>query len=181
VNLPNQLSLARILAAPVVLVLMLKGQPVPAFWLYVATALTDGVDGLAARMLKQETKLGALLDPLADKVLMVTVYPGLVVTGLLESWILAVFISRDLVIILGWALTYILLGETQPKTRWLGKISTASQMLLATSVLLNAAYPGLARSYGIGRDLLPAVAVALTVASMVDYLVIGSRRLGSAS
>jgi len=180
-NLANQLTLSRILAAPVVLILLLKGLPVPAFWLYAATALTDAVDGMAARLLNQETKLGALLDPLADKVLMVTVYPGLVLSGLLESWVLALFISRDLVIIIGWVLTYVLLGDVVPKTRPLGKLSTAAQMFLAMSVLLKAAYPPAALSLGPLPGVLQAAAVALTVASMLDYIVTGSRRLGSAS
>ena len=180
-TLANRLTLARILAAPVVLILILTGQFTAAFWLYVATALTDMVDGLVARLLHQETRLGALLDPLADKLLMVTVFPGLVVSGRMEGWILAVFISRDALIVLGWALTYILLGDVVPHTRFLGKVSTMGQMLAASVILLGAAYPAAAAPLGALNHLLPLAAVALSVASMLDYLVTGSRRLSAAS
>lgn len=177
-TLANCLTLVRILGAPGVLILLLKGRAEAAFWLYAAIAVTDSVDGIVARWMGQETRLGALLDPLADKVLMITVYPGLVLKGLLEAWVFAVFVSRDLVVLLGWGLTYVLLGDALPRTRRLGKVSSAGQMLLAALLLLAAAYPGAGTRLGTLVTALPPLAVALAVSSMLDYIVTGGRRFG---
>jgi cardiolipin synthase len=177
-TLANKLTLLRIAGAPLILIFLLKGAFRAAFWLYAATALTDAVDGLVARHLKQETPLGFLLDPLADKFLMVTVYPGLVLAGRLELWVLAVFICRDLIVSAGWALTFILLGDSTPHTRLSGKLSTAAQMALAILLLFDAAYPVSVGLMILSTKLVLYAAVALTSVSMLDYLIVGSRRFG---
>jgi len=150
-TLANRITLLRIALAPLILILLLQGQ---------------------------ESRLGTLLDPLADKFLMVAVYPGLVLRCGLEGWVLAVFISRDVVISVGWALSFVLLGDATPRTRWSGKASTAGQMLLASLLLLRCAYPGACDALGYLPDVLVPVAVAVTAFSMLDYILAGSRRFG---
>lgn len=175
-NLATRITVVRILAAPLVLVLLLKGWVAAAFWIYAAAALTDSVDGWVARRFGQETRLGALLDPVGDKLMMVCVFPGLVLRGWMEPWVLASLITRDALVALGWGLTYVLLGDTEPHTRFLGKAATMAQMLLGAATLFAAAYPQTAAPVAPALALLTPAAVALTALSMLDYLVVGSRR-----
>jgi cardiolipin synthase len=100
-TIPNALTLFRILLTPVLIWLLLDGRLVPALIVFFIAGMTDGLDGLIARLLNQRSKLGAYLDPLADKLLLVSSFLLLGRLGLVPKWLVIVVLSRDAVIVLG--------------------------------------------------------------------------------
>ena len=97
-TVPNLLSLLRLLLVPVFLVLIVTGHPIWAFTVLVVASITDYLDGYFARKLGQVTRLGALLDPAADRLYIFATLIGLAVTGSIPSWLPVVVIARDVVL-----------------------------------------------------------------------------------
>ena len=145
-SIPNLISLARLMAVPVMIYLILNGYYFGAFWLFVAAGVSDAVDGYIAKQLGQETILGSFLDPLADKALLVGVYISLGQENLLPSWLVIMVVFRDLVIIGGVVLLHISTNSVKMKPLIVSKINTAAQILLVAIVLANLAFPQLAWS-----------------------------------
>jgi cardiolipin synthase len=100
-NLPNLLSIGRILCAPLFIILLLNQNYGWALFTFAIAALTDAADGLLARLLKQRTVLGTYLDPAADKLLNASSYITLAILNLLPSWLAVIVVSRDVIICLG--------------------------------------------------------------------------------
>ncbi|MFW6235336.1 MAG: CDP-alcohol phosphatidyltransferase family protein, partial [Desulfovibrionales bacterium] len=100
-TIPNLLTVFRILITPVFVVAFVNGQIMTAWWLFFLAGVTDGLDGFLARVLKQRSKLGAMIDPLADKVLLVTAFVMLGIKGWLPSWLVILVVSRDVIIVGG--------------------------------------------------------------------------------
>jgi cardiolipin synthase len=145
-SIPNLISLARLMAVPVMIYLILNGYYFGAFWLFVAAGVSDAVDGYIAKQLGQETILGSYLDPLADKALLVGVYITLGQENLLPSWLVILVVFRDLVIIGGVVLLHISTNSVKMKPLIVSKINTAAQILLVAIVLANLAFSQLAWS-----------------------------------
>ena len=105
-SIPNLITLARILLVPVVVWAIATGQILLAFLLFLVAGISDGVDGFLAKRFGMKTELGAYLDPLADKVLIVSIYVSLGITGVIPLWIIILVVSRDIMIggavILSW-------------------------------------------------------------------------------
>lgn len=101
INIPNLLSIGRILCVPLFIILLLHHLYGWALFTFVAASITDAVDGLLARMLKQKTVLGSYLDPAADKLLNASSYTTLAVMNLLPSWLAVIVVSRDVIICVG--------------------------------------------------------------------------------
>src|SRR4029079_10362518 len=123
--------------------------------------LTDFLDGLAARKRGERTRLGAFLDPMADKLLLTAVYLSLTYMRELPGWVFVAIFSRDLMIVLGWSVIFILTGSSTVQPRPLGKATTAAQMLTALAVMLP--MPPIAITVMLW------ITIALTIASAVDY------------
>lgn len=140
VTLPNIITLARLCAVPVTVWLILKGRLDIAFWMFVGAGVSDAVDGWLARVRNARSALGAILDPMADKLLLVCVYVTLAAIGVLPDWLAILVVFRDLVIV-GGVLVLWMLGET-PKIRPLmvSKLNTALQIVLAGVALLLAGF-----------------------------------------
>lgn len=168
-TLANKITIARILAIPVIVIALLQNHPI-APWLIGAAAISDFLDGLAARVRGERTAVGAFLDPMADKLLLTALYIMFVYRGWIPAWVFVVFFSRDLLIVLGWFVIYILTGSSSIEPRRLGRAATALQMTTA----LGFAAPGPMKAV----HLLLWITVAATVVSAVDYIVTGDRRLG---
>ncbi|RLA89883.1 MAG: CDP-diacylglycerol--glycerol-3-phosphate 3-phosphatidyltransferase, partial [Deltaproteobacteria bacterium] len=98
-TIPNFLTILRILLTPVLVILLLEGRLSEALFVFIIAGVTDALDGLIARLYKQKTRLGAFLDPLADKLLLVTTYVILAVQGLVPSWLTVIVLSRDVLIV----------------------------------------------------------------------------------
>jgi len=158
VNLPNSISLLRIVLVPVFAWLHLSGRPVGALSVFVFAAISDGLDGLLARALNQRTELGAILDPIADKFLALTALVLLVSVQTLPAWLLAVALLRDGVVF-GTGLTSKLTRRpiAAEPTR-ISKYATFTLMATITLGLLVRADPR-------GRELVPYVAAAGIVAA----------------
>lgn len=137
----NILSLLRIFLIPVFITLMLQHKITLAFFVFLLAVTTDLLDGIAARVWQQKTKLGTFLDPAADKLLMASTFiflsiPAVSTPNTIPVWLVAVVIIRDIYIVSG-ALTFIrLTKKTEVKPSTIGKISTVVEMSLLTLVLL---------------------------------------------
>lgn len=140
VTLPNIITVARLCAVPVTVWLILKGRLDLAFWMFVGAGVSDAVDGWLARVRNARSALGAILDPMADKLLLVCVYITLAAIGVLPDWLAILVVFRDLVIV-GGVLVLWVLGEA-PKIRpmMLSKLNTALQIVLAGVALLLAGF-----------------------------------------
>jgi len=169
-TLANKITLFRILLIPAIVIFLIEDRLTLATALLVFSILTDLLDGLAARWLKEQTRLGAFLDPLADKLLLISIFLALTYLGRLEVWVFVVVFSRDLLIVIGWAVIYILTGSNQIRPRMLGKVTTALQMVAAT-LLITPAPPAL-------KNACILIAVVFTCVSALDYIVVTERRLG---
>ncbi len=128
-NIPNALSIARLALAPYVFVLLWRRDYVPVLWLFAILGITDVVDGYLARWLNATSRLGAYIDPIADKLLVSGTFLVLALTDAIEKWLAIVVLGRDVVILTVAGLLYILQQRRSfPPSPW-GKISTFTQIL----------------------------------------------------
>jgi cardiolipin synthase len=137
----NQMTLLRMLLIPAVVILLVYDQLGWALAAFVAAGVTDGLDGLLARRSGQKTSLGAWLDPMADKLLLVTTFvvltlPGLGLTNRLPIWLTVLVISRDVVIVLTVAIINLAVGRRTFRPSVFGKAATATYILTAVIVML---------------------------------------------
>lgn len=174
-NLPNLISLGRLLLVPAAISLILEGSYAAAFWVFVVAGISDGLDGFIAKRFNWRTRLGALLDPLADKVLLVSVYVTLGIAGELWTWLVVLVVFRDLMIIGGFLLIQAL--AAMPKNfqpLLISKINTGMQVALVGYVL---ARRGFGAEAGLMDVVLSFLVVATTVVSGSIYLVRWARIL----
>ena len=137
-NLPNFLTLLRIVAIPYFLILLESARYGQALAIFVAAGITDGLDGAIARLTHTKTTLGAYLDPAADKLLLLSAFIALGFMHVVPRWLVVLVISRDVVVVLGYFLLFMMTQQTmevQPSAS--GKLSTALQLLSVTTVLLD--------------------------------------------
>jgi cardiolipin synthase len=171
-SLPNLLSLLRMALVPVFVISVLDGDLRGALWVFVAAGVTDALDGFIARFWKQQTVLGAYLDPAADKLLLVTSYVVLAIPNLhggyvLPVWVSALVIARDLVIVIVALILHLASGVSRFPPSLLSKVNTGTQVVTVLLVLLSGVEERLetlamAAAFGVA---------ALTVASGIDYIV----------
>ena len=136
-NLPNTLTVARIVIIPVFITAVIYEKHRHALVLFIFAALTDLLDGLIARMTNQKTALGQFLDPLADKFLLVSSFILFSVQGWIPLWLTITVISRDLIVVIGWFLLYLLTHRVATEPVLLGKAAIALQLISLALVLLN--------------------------------------------
>ena len=171
VNLPNLITLARLLCVPLAIWLIVEARFGFAFWVFVAAGVSDALDGWIAKRWDQRTPLGALLDPIADKALLAAVYITLGFAGELPSWLVILVVLRDLLIVGGYLLSH---GADAPQPLFISKVNTLVQIALVGFVLAR---------LGLGIDdewltsILVAIAGVTTVWSGLSYLVRWARFL----
>lgn len=179
-SLANKVSLFRILLVPAFVICLLYYRPgeleglrYAAAGLFLIGVLTDAVDGYLARAEQQASRLGAILDPAADKLFLVTAFLSLSLISTLPqeyrlpAWVPIVVISRDLVIVCGWLIIVLVTGDLRAQPSRLGKATTFFQMLTILSILLR---------WPFARAALW-IAMAFTVLSGIGYLRRGNRLL----
>jgi cardiolipin synthase len=132
---PNLITFARLLAVPVFVWLVLDGALAWAFWLFVAAGASDALDGLLARAFRVRSTLGAWLDPVADKALLVSAFLALAGAGLLPNWVVVLVVSRDIMIVGGVLLMYTMRLPVAMEPSLVSKANTLMQIVLAASVL----------------------------------------------
>ena len=166
INLPNFITLGRVFSVPFVFWLLLSGQAKAAFFLFVAAGISDAVDGFLAKRYQMQTQLGAYLDPLADKLLIVSIYIALGARGQLPLWLVIAVVSRDLAILAGFLLAWMMNHLAEVKPVLVSKLNTVSQIVLAAVVLAD-------EGFGIGLESvrwgLAWITGVLTVASLISY------------
>jgi cardiolipin synthase len=136
-NLPNTLTIARIIIIPIFITAIVYRWYQYAFYLFLFAALTDLFDGLIARIRNQKTELGMFLDPLADKFLLVSSFIILSTYDLIPKWLTITVISRDIVILTGWVLLYLLKGISRVEPTLLGKTTIWVQSLFIGYILVD--------------------------------------------
>ena len=172
-NLPNLLSLTRVLLIPIFVILIMQHRFGWALLTYAVAGVTDGVDGLIARITRQRTELGAYLDPIADKLLLSAGFITLAIINLLPSWLTVIVITRDLIILLGFFI--FILTNRRPKIQPLlvSKVTTGFQISTILLVLLTVYHPSF--------KLLVPIAIygtlIFTIISGVHYITLGTRIL----
>ena len=139
-TLPNVITFGRLCAVPAAVWLVLQHRMDLAFWVFVAAGVSDAVDGWLARAWNQRSRLGAILDPVADKVLLVSIYVTLAAVGGLPDWLAILVVFRDLLIVGGVLVLYVLGQPPAIQPILLSKANTLLQITLAAGALLVAGY-----------------------------------------
>jgi cardiolipin synthase (CMP-forming) len=135
-NIPNILTMCRLLLIPVFLDKLSRRQFTSAFYIFCAAALTDALDGTVARWFNSRTEFGAFLDPFADKLLLVSAFVALTFENVFPGWILSVVVIRDVVIVLGYFMISFLADERIPvRPSYLGKAATFLQIACVLAAL----------------------------------------------
>ena len=173
-NLANKITIARIILIPFFIAAVVYSRLNAALALFILAIISDGADGFIASALKQKTQLGTILDPIADKMLIISAYICLSVVSTvpehlrLPAYVPIVIISRDTIIVLGSVIVYLMKGDIRVSPSIVGKVTTFFQMITIVCILMRFEHSGLVWN----------AAVVLTVASGIDYVLKGSRMLG---
>ncbi|MDA7945962.1 MAG: CDP-alcohol phosphatidyltransferase family protein [Hyphomicrobiaceae bacterium] len=167
-NIPNIITVFRIFLVPLVVWLMLDGRMQTAFLLFVVAGLSDGLDGFLAKRYGWQTELGAYLDPLADKALLVSIYVVLGLFSHLPVWLVLAVVSRDFLIVGAILLSWMLARPVPMRPLFVSKANTAGQIMLAAVVLGNL---GFSLGLNMTVSVLIWVTGGLTILSAAAYLV----------
>jgi cardiolipin synthase len=172
-NWANRLTICRIILVPAFITAVLYHRLNIAFVVFILAVITDGLDGYIARTRKEKTKFGAIMDPIADKMLIGSAFISLsLVSGLpdyikMPVYVPIIIISRDVIILMGAAIIYLVTGNLNIRPTVMGKITTFCQMLTIITVLLGFIYANWVWN----------ITVAITVISGLDYIRIGSGQI----
>lgn len=166
----NQLTILRMIFIPCFVLLLIYGHTRSAMLVFIAAGITDGLDGLIARMLKQKTVLGSFLDPMADKLLLTAAFitltiPAVPVVYHIPVWLTITSLSRDLLIALAALIIHLQTGHTAFPPSFLGKCTTAGQLTTVALVLSANFFPLITP----GLDYLILATLFVTVASGMHY------------
>ena len=185
INIANGLTATRVLLVPYFAYLPISEREKAALLVFVVCGATDALDGLLARWLRQRTLVGALLDPIADKLLMATAFIVLSYVHIAPLRLTIMVISRDVIILVGSFLYLLLFDASDIRPTGLSKANTVVQILTVIYFLSVAAFPAESKTLGAGMGSISDRAVALvcavtTVASGLQYMYIGIRKLSDA-
>ncbi len=176
-NLANRITITRIILTPLFIAAVVYGRMDIALVIFAAAVISDGLDGFVARSMHQQTSIGTILDPVADKTLLISAFICLtliksVPEGLrLPPYVPIIVISRDAIIVLGYILIHVVKGDVKISPSFWGKVTTFFQMMTVVSILVQFKY-----SFYVWNT-----AAILTVISGIDYMLKGSRTLNENS
>jgi len=140
-NIPNILTLGRIIITPVIVYAILRGEPVLALALMIAAGITDMLDGAIARYFDQRTTVGAYLDPLADKLMLISTFVTLFIVNEVPLFLFLAVVFRDAIIVLG-ALAYeMVTHQLKMEPSMISKVTTFMQIVCVVAMILDMAYP----------------------------------------
>ncbi|HEX5508764.1 MAG TPA: CDP-alcohol phosphatidyltransferase family protein [Pseudolabrys sp.] len=177
-SIPNLITLGRILLVPVVVWAIASGAMWFAFALFLTAGISDAVDGYLAKRFNMTTELGAYLDPLADKTLLVSIYVTLGIAGEIPRWLVILVVSRDIMIIGGVILSWLLGNPMKVRPLLVSKLNTAAQIIFACVVLGSL---GFHVSTGVFELVCMAIVAALTLLSVAAYVAEWVRHMGATS
>ena len=173
-NLPNLITLGRLLTVPITVYLLMQSAYLAAFILFLLAGASDALDGYLAKRNNQTTELGAILDPLADKALLVGVYVPLGLQGNLPNWLVVLVVFRDVLIVGGVIVLFLVRLEVKMRPLIISKINTATQIGLAAIVLAEL---GLSLNIMGLVEAMVYLAGLTTVISGASYMVSWSRQM----
>ena len=136
-SIPNIITLARIILVPVIVWAIVSSQMEIAFALFVIAGVSDAVDGFLAKRFNMTSELGALLDPLADKALLVSIYVALGIWGAVPRWIVILVVSRDIMIVSAVIVSWLFDKPVEMKPLMVSKLNTVAQVAFAALVLAS--------------------------------------------
>ena len=166
-NLPNLLTILRFCLVPVVIDMIISREWIAAFTIFVIAGVTDGVDGFIARHFDMRTELGAYLDPLADKALLVSIYVTLAVANVIPAWLAILVVARDIMIVGAIILAWVLDNPIGIRPLAVSKANTFAQIAFAAFMLGTLAFDMMQADI---RNILTWGVAVLTVISMGAYL-----------
>jgi len=166
-SIPNLITLGRILLVPVVVWAIVSGAMWVAFVLFVVAGISDAVDGFLAKRFGMTTELGRYLDPLADKALIVSIYLALGINDLIPHWLVILVVSRDILIVGGIMLSWVLGSPLKIKPLLVSKLNTVAQIVFACVVLGTLGFDIKAETLTL---LLMITVAALTLLSVAAYV-----------
>jgi cardiolipin synthase (CMP-forming) len=180
-GLANWLTVLRILLIPVFVALLVYRKPGMALLTFATAALTDLLDGYVARRRGIQSRLGAFLDPMADKLLLVASFATLTWLRVLPAWIMIVVVSRDAILMLGAMLIHMVGGRIHPRPTWAGKAATFFQILTVLSGLLARyiRWPAVATMVSGVLPVATWLAALFTIVSGLQYIVHGMHYLNA--
>ncbi len=170
-NIPNTLTILRVLLIPGFVILLMDRHYGWALTIFVIAGLTDGLDGPIARITHQRTNLGAYLDPIADKLLLVSAFVTLAILKVIPSWLAVVVITRDVIISLGFTLLFLMDRKPEIKPTAFSKVNTVVQVLTIAIVLFSKVEVSFSR-------FVPAMIWAVactTILTGLQYIYLGTR------
>lgn len=172
-TVPNFLTLARIFITPAFVVAYFSENYILALILFVLAGITDGLDGFLARILKQRSRLGAMIDPLADKFLLLTTFVCLGIQGWIPFWVIVVVITRDIIIIGGLFVLHIFGVNVKNKISPTidSKLNTLFQIILLLAAMTGYTF-GIS-GFIISASILAYVVGCLTIFSGIRYVLLG--------
>ena len=136
-QIPNLLTLVRVAACPILVLLLHERNYELALYLFIAAGITDGLDGYIAKKFDCVTSFGAVLDPIADKLLIASAYIMLAILGDIPFWLLIAVMFRDLVIIVGYLILVVMGHDVPMRPTYMSKINTFMQISLMGAVLVE--------------------------------------------
>ncbi len=166
-NIPNFITVGRVILVPVVFWLLVSGRVQAAFYTFVVAGISDAVDGYLAKRYGWTTELGAYLDPLADKLLLVSIFVAMGVMGEMPSWLVIGVVARDIMIIAAVMVSWLMDNPVRIRPLAVSKANTAAQLVLASTVLADV---GFGLGLGTLRAVLVLITAVLTVASLAAYM-----------
>jgi cardiolipin synthase len=176
-NIPNLITLTRLMSVPLMIWLIGADRFGVAFWVFVAAGISDALDGYIAKRFDCRTRLGALLDPAADKALLSSVYVALCIAGRLPNWLVILVVFRDVTIVGGFILFQSIAVPRDFDPLYISKVNTLVQIALVGYVLGRL---GVGLSDGMLTEFLVLLAAVTTVLSGLSYLVRWARILSGA-
>ncbi len=170
-TMANFVTFLRLCAVPVAVWLVLRGQFIAAFWLFIAAGLSDALDGWLARR-NGPTRLGAIIDPIADKALLVSMFVTLAVVHVLPDWLAILVVFRDVVIVGGVLVLYVLGQPVVIRPLAISKLNTVVQIVMVAVTLLT---EGLRLDWPLLANALILTVTASTLTSLAAYLWLSAR------
>jgi cardiolipin synthase len=175
-TLPNLITIGRLVLVPLVIVMIIDTSWQAAFVIFVAAGISDAIDGFIAKRFDMKSELGAYLDPIADKALIVSIYITLAMVGAIPAWLVILVVARDLMIVSAVILSWLMDKPVEIAPFVISKLNTAAQLALAALILSTKAF---------GVDAGPALQLGqllvalLTVGSMTAYLAFWLRHMAA--
>lgn len=168
VSIPNIITLGRIMLVPIIVWAIVSSQMEVAFAVFLIAGISDAVDGFLAKRFNMTSELGALLDPLADKALLVSIYMALGIWGAIPRWIVILVVSRDIMIVAAVMVSWLFDRPVEMKPSRVSKLNTVAQVAFAALVLAALAFGFKAGPYDI---ILMGLVTVFTLSSVSLYLV----------